>query len=377
MKRIKAGILTFHASNNSGSMLQAHALQKIIKEEIGIDNEIIDFSNIAQKRMYSLFVFPKRIKEFIKNIVYLFFLPILLRYQRDYKNFSKRYFYLSEDKYTTFDELNKLKNEYDYLITGSDQVWNFNAIDFDDSYFLSFGTPKRKIAYAVSLGASDYCLLSNSMQEKYRNYLDDFYYISVREFNAKTSLNQLTKKNIDILADPTLLLDKEYWVTLQSDRVVKSKYIFWYAMTYTIEHLIQIKNASIKYKLPVYIFDTKEWIRRGLAFHNIKLAKSSGPSSLLSLINNAEIIITSSLHGSIFSTLFEKNFWYYQTSKHNIIDDRATFLLAQLNQSDRLLKTNQLLDKNLLKEPDYSLTSEKIVELRQQSINLLKKSIYG
>lgn len=374
MGKKSAGIMTFHASYNSGSMLQAHALQKYLKDTFQIDNEIIDFSNKAQKRMYALFVIPQNIKHFLKNIVYIFFLPILVRYQNDYKKFLNKYFNLSKESYTELDEMKNQQMKYDYLISGSDQVWNVNALDFDDAYFLPFGSG-TKIAYAVSLGAFDYCEFDVDNQEKYRKMTNALDHVSVRENNAKLCLEKLCQNQFEICADPTLLLDKEYWLTLEPERVVKGKYIFWYAMTYGADHLEQIKRISKKYNLPVYVFDTKEWIRRGLAFHNIKLAKASGPCSLISLINNAEIVITSSLHGTIFSTLLEKTFWYYQTSQHNEKDDRATFLLAQLAQSDRLLNTDQLAETDLLRAPDYTATKENIKDLRRQSYTFLEKAL--
>ena len=48
----KVGIITFHASHNCGSMLQAFAIQTVI-EEIGYQSEIINFSNYGQQQLYS------------------------------------------------------------------------------------------------------------------------------------------------------------------------------------------------------------------------------------------------------------------------------------------------------------------------------------
>ena len=51
---MKIGMMTFHASHNCGSMLQAFALQHTLIEKFGYDAEIIDFSNNAQRNMYVL-----------------------------------------------------------------------------------------------------------------------------------------------------------------------------------------------------------------------------------------------------------------------------------------------------------------------------------
>ena len=52
----KIGIITFHASHNCGSMLQAYALQSTLIR-LGYTNEIINFSNAGSREMYS--VLPK------------------------------------------------------------------------------------------------------------------------------------------------------------------------------------------------------------------------------------------------------------------------------------------------------------------------------
>lgn len=50
---MKIGLITFHASHNNGSMLQALALQHIFSEKYVCDVKIINFSNSGQRNMYS------------------------------------------------------------------------------------------------------------------------------------------------------------------------------------------------------------------------------------------------------------------------------------------------------------------------------------
>ena len=40
MMKTEIGIMTFHASNNCGSMLQAYALQYVIKKKLNMQNEL-------------------------------------------------------------------------------------------------------------------------------------------------------------------------------------------------------------------------------------------------------------------------------------------------------------------------------------------------
>ena len=66
----KTATITFHNSYNCGSMLQALALQKVLIDKYGVDNEILDFSNQGQKEMYSTFWKVTGFKSFIKNALW-------------------------------------------------------------------------------------------------------------------------------------------------------------------------------------------------------------------------------------------------------------------------------------------------------------------
>ena len=66
----KVGILTFHASHNYGSMLQAFALQQILKK-LQYTPKIINLRTEKQKQMYSYF-FDRKINSlnlFIKKFL--------------------------------------------------------------------------------------------------------------------------------------------------------------------------------------------------------------------------------------------------------------------------------------------------------------------
>ena len=55
----KIGILTFHRSENYGSVLQAWALCQQINTLPDCQAELIDYSNRAQQDLYALFLPPK------------------------------------------------------------------------------------------------------------------------------------------------------------------------------------------------------------------------------------------------------------------------------------------------------------------------------
>ena len=63
----KVGIVTFHASHNYGSCLQAYALQHAISD-LGFVCEIINFRTDIQKEIYKVFTDRKGLKFILKNL---------------------------------------------------------------------------------------------------------------------------------------------------------------------------------------------------------------------------------------------------------------------------------------------------------------------
>lgn len=344
----KIGILTFHASHNCGSMLQAYALQQILNNKFKINNEIINYSSATQQRMYAILYRPNSLKDVFRNILNLLFYKIIKNNESGYVKFMDK-FRLSEPM-STCNELRNSVENYECIIAGSDQVWNINAMDFDDTYMLPFNRVK-KVAYAVSLGASNpNC---SNQKEKYKRCIEKFSAISVREGNAKKWVFQLINRKVDLCVDPTLLLDKNEWLKITNRPIINKPYIFWYAMTYKSDQAELLSFLSKKYNMPVYVMNAKEWSRRLLFFKGIKLTSNGGPEDFLSLVSNAFMIITSSFHGSVFSYIFQKNFWYISLNKTKGNDDRATFLLDQLGLSERYISSQEARNKNLLIKPEF------------------------
>lgn len=352
MDQKNIGIITFHRSYNCGSMLQAYALQTVLKKCFSTDSEIIDFSNAAQKRMYSILYKPHNVKELFRNILNLAFYRVIAAHNKDYEDFLNERLKCTKNRYSTLSQLDENKMDFDLYITGSDQVWNTRAKDFDDAYFLPFVNSKSKIAYAVSLGATNPNTSDN--KGKYSSFIQSFDGVSVRERNAKKWIEELSGRNVEICLDPTLLVERNEWEVLAADKEVEDKYLFWYAMTYKKDVMEKVLAIGRKYNLPIYVLDAKEWSRRGLFFHGIKLAPMGGPASYLSMVKNADMVITSSFHGTVFCNVFQKNFWYLNIHDHNTQDDRALFLLQQLGLTDRYVNKKEIMERDLLEKPNYT-----------------------
>lgn len=371
----KIGIMTFHASYNCGSILQGMALQNVLKTKFDQESEIIDFSNEGQQKVYSVMYKKITLKNIVKNILCVPGIKMIKKHYDEYEKYIRTHFILSENTYSKESELHGIEKNYSMLIAGSDQIWNTRCDDADPAYFLSFAKNIKKIAYAPSLGATNILEIENS--EEYKKYLEDFKYLSVREHNGQLWLEKLTGRHVELVLDPTLLLTKEEWEQyIEKDIGIKGNYIFYYAFSYDKDNNEKIQKIAEENNLKVIIIDAKQWyIKRLYKYKNFVLCDYTGPNAFLYLMKNSKYVITTSLHGAAFSSIFNKQFAYINGKKHNPADDRAKSMLTLLNLLDRL-KYIENVNIELLNTPiDYKTAEEDKKILKEKSLKYLEGAI--
>lgn len=376
---MKVGIITFHASYNCGSMLQAFALQQLLSKN-NVQCEIIDFCNEGSRKMYA--VFPQirlqkkqsGLKWWLRTIPYCI---LIKRHNNQYKHFSDLYLKKSGKKYKSCYELERADFNYTHYFAGSDQIWNIKCKDADDAYFLSFVKSGKKVAYAVSLGATNILLTTPINIEKYKKYISDFELISVRERNAISQIESLYGKNVSIQLDPTLLLSKEEWESYfkLDERIVEEDYIFYYAFTYSPEVNQIVRNISERMKLPVYIIDAKAWGLHNIRKEGFKLCKESGPIAFLNLMKHAKLCLTTSFHGTVFSIIFKKKFWFIESSMHSVNDDRVSTLTSLLCLEHRQVGKPILETVDLYEDINFNNVDTLLQPLKEGSLKFIMEGL--
>ncbi|QQU15547.1 polysaccharide pyruvyl transferase family protein [Enterococcus casseliflavus] len=143
--------MSFSRTHNYGSQLQCFALQSYLKSKFNVDSEFINFSNDEQREMYAKYNKLSSFKILVKNLVLLKSKQLIEQHYNDFESFSENYLVKQTEDYRFPSEINY--SYFDKIIVGSDQVWNINARDFDEAYYLNFAKDKQKIAYACSMGA--------------------------------------------------------------------------------------------------------------------------------------------------------------------------------------------------------------------------------
>lgn len=366
----KIGIITFHSSYNCGSMLESYAIQKFLQKHFN-EVEIIDYSSKGQKELYMVFDKKMSIKSIIKNLLILPHYKQILLNNAKYEEFKNKYFTLSN----LVNETNITDACYDFVIAGSDQIWNVTIDDYNDVYLLSWVKKAKRIAYAPSFGAKNPMKFYHN-PDKFAEMLKNFDELSIREFNGKKWIKEMTNLEVPVLLDPTLLLEKKYYdEIIDTSFNPDNKYIFFYAPAFKRNICLFVKQISKKYNMQVITWSSKSFYYKRIKDFGFKLPPYESPSLYLNLIKNAELVLTTSFHGTIFSTIYKKCFFTLKNGGMYGDDDRVKTLLKILNMEDRLISCNFEYDYNYLKECDYSLYESNLKRYKEQSEQYLLEAI--
>lgn len=321
---MKVGILTFHDAHNYGAVLQAYALKKHIKK-LGHNVRIINYHHYTIPDG-----FPKSNNE--------------KRWEK-FNNFIKKLIDYEEEVYQTEEELEKL--DIDFWICGSDQIWNTEITNgINKGFFLNFKTKGKKISYAVSMGIPE---LPKEHEEEFKKCVENLDYISVREETLKKYVEKFTDKPVIKTIDPTLLLEKEEYEEL----ILENRYGEYILINELgpDERLVQIaqKLASERNLKIIELNDKKK------ENYFCEQVSDASPKEYLTLIKNANAIVTNSFHGTVFSIIFEKEFYTITRFNRN---SRMENILDIVDMRDRLITKVEEVDN--VKKQDYNKAHENL-----------------
>ena len=371
---MKIGIITMHRAQNFGSVLQTYALFKYLKKK-QYDVEIIDYipDRFRKKTIFNVNSdrYTKNGKKriikmlLLKSIVWL---PKLVQMKK-FNNFLRNNIELSKKSfYENCDNLDANDN-YDIVITGSDQTWNTDWSEkIDLMYFLSFVPEKtKKVSYAASFSKEK---LSDSEKEIIRPLLKRYNHITVREKSAIDILEDMNILNAKVTLDPVFLLNKIEWEELCSKRLIKEDYLLIYQMNSKINLQRIARVISRKLGVKVISVGNRNLFRKdSIVSKNVSFAS---PYVFLSMVKNARFILTDSFHGTAFSLLFEKQF----ISVRGNYPSRLENILRISGLSNRLINENdQSISQLVSTEIDYNNASALLNDCIRESKNELERII--
>lgn len=379
---MKIGILTILNVNNYGAELQCCALYRKLTK-MGYDAEVINYlfginpgHDFRGEKLTVPISFKQKVKvsllPIVQNLFCMFHQKNKKQRNKRFEEFHEKYNHLTSSVYPSVRSLYDAKFDYDVLCIGSDQVWNYEKGYSLEPFFACFdknGT--KKISYASSIGLSS---LSKEAERVFKKELSGFSHLSVREQQASELLENLLDRDVDVVLDPTLILDNKEWQEVAKfDMCPKEKYILVYIVTikpcgYVLEvarHIAKERNLKI-----VRICRDAYPEHSG---NDVQEILTAGPSDFVGLFANAEFVVTNSFHGTVFSINFSKSFYSVIKSQHST-NSRLTSILKKLNLENRILPVGSPLP--MISDVDYTIPSEKLKEERYHSIEYIKKALF-
>ena len=370
---------------NYGSVLQSYATFITLKS---IDNnvEVIRYKNRSSFKAKLEIALRIRLKylmniKMVKNKLRKVFkgdhdyIDILTRRGEKFDQFNALFLDFTNE-FGSIEDVCKSLEKDKYIIIGSDQLWGPEDIicDYHTLNWVPEGV--SKIAYATSFGVSE---LPCYLKERTKVFLNKMDMISCRETAGVEIIKNLLGQSVPQVCDPTLLLSRKKWDEIASERkIVDEPYIFVFFIG---DNPIQRKRvATLRgatgYKI-VSIQHLDQYIPSDEHFADITVNDAS-PQEFISLIKQAEYVVTDSFHATIFSVIYEKRFLTfnrYESNSSGSRNSRIDSICNKLGLNERRCNPDDDIYEKINNDIDFKKVNHILNVWRKESINYLTKAL--
>ena len=279
-------------------------------------------------------------------------------------------------------ELERLNEQCDSFVIGSDQVWNYGiSRNFGRSFFLDFADEeKKKIAYAASFGHEHFVAPVVEVGTT-KGLLERFDAISLREDDGVRIVNELFGLEAVRVLDPVFAVHPGIFdeIAAESKRKEEQDYIVTYILDPTPEKRQAILHASkVMGKKVINMLDGMPWNfeknRRELGLDHV--VEELQVQDWVYYLKNSSFVITDSCHGASFAILFQKDFVCFGNEARGLSRFHSLFDLFHMR--DRLLMNpKELLGRReLFEHIDYSESRRILNEERKKSRKWLHDALF-
>lgn len=367
----KIAIVTLYDDMNFGNKLQNLAVQ-IYFENMGFEVKTLPYLEVLYARCsfksFTHGIAHKILQTFGFEKERLRQKKLKEKRRKCIKEFSDKYLKLAD--YIRYSRLpNDLKSQYDYFVSGSDQVWTSGYRDKKslEYFFLMFADPEQRLTISPSFGFNEF---PQEYADIYEKGLNGFKYLSCREESGQKLINKLTGKTAEIHLDPTMLINTEYWYEIidKPSSFFDGDYIFVYALGgFSGELKNRTEKAAQKNKLKIININEI----------NSEYYTTTRPDNFLYWIKNAKLVVTDSFHAIVFSILFKVPFIVFLRKDISGMENRLTTILNKFLLADRQIFEDDAEDffENTKKlfSIDYSHTEKILENEREKALDFYKK----
>ena len=272
-------------------------------------------------------------------------------------------------------DYHRLLRTTDVFCVGSDQLWN-SYYTKDTFMLLPWAKGVKRISYATSIGTDD---IAPDMRATYRRELRKFAHLSLREETGCRAIAALTSRtDVRRVLDPTLLLTPDDWRAVaqnaEADLPLPSPYILCYLIGANAAYHAQLQDVQQRIGIPRIIhlpaaeasdFTIPEAIR----------CEDAGVREFLRLLDGAALVVTDSFHATALSINLRRPFIEFlrfpETAAANQ-NSRIHDLLSVFHLQNRLYAP----DSAAWAEPlDYSPAASLLASARADSLAYLVNAI--
>lgn len=313
-------IVTLCKSPNFGAYLQAFALKEVL-EGYGYKVSFLDIYDEEnnKKKLQFLFRGWKR-----RPLSILF-------------NFRKLLAFRSAEKQLSIVPRGDL-SEFNAVFIGADEIWSVTNGTFNSApeFFGLNLSNLLKFSYAPSVGNSD---VEDMVQHPgFMQGLNNLDMLSVRDGESyEVATKAAGRDDVTLVLDPTFLHD---FSANEESFDVGCRYLLVYTYGFSAEVVKEVKAYARQHGLAII----SAGFHHSWADRNI----SCNPFEFLSLVKEAEYVVTDTFHGSIFAIKYQKNFVSYGRHKKKV-----KYLLESLGLEGSLVDPGYLVEGRLI-ETDYS-----------------------
>lgn len=345
----KVTITTAHKGFNYGTSLQAYASKSYITS-LGYDAEIVWYKegfikgrDIRLRKLIFMFLRTFWRPSLFKKTLLSYKSSLTKEINEDAKKifleFTEKELNIQSFSWRELKEYVR-KEEVIACICGSDQIWNATNIYIDPIYYLKFAPRKKRVAYAPSFGKDEIPKYNKNAIKRNISQID---YLSVREEQGSNIINELVGREVPVMIDPTLLLNKEDWLKAIRDinNNDKKKYILLYFLDKPSQEAMRyIENLMKIYKCDIISIPNKH--DEFEKFDNCN-SFSTGPLEFIDLIANSLFVCTDSFHGMAFSINLNTPFFIFKRVYGAASDQssRIVSLLEKLELQDRFINETE------------------------------------
>ena len=374
---MKVGILTQPLMDNYGGLLQAYALNEILKS---LNHEVIIINRQSKSSKFRI------LASIIKSLI--IGRPIKVNPRLKLTPNQKRIIYkntkLFREKYipnishmiTKDKEMLELNDMgFDAYVVGSDQCWRPLYSSKISNYFLDFAENQeniKRIAYAASFGVSKW-EFNEEDGKRCAELAKKFDAISVREDSGVELVKKHLGMNAVHMVDPTMLLAKEQYIKLanlekQSESEGNLKV---YVLDMTLDK--QTFVCSIEEKLGLKQFEVLPEKRLGIdKIEHIEDFVFPNPAKWLRGFQDAKFVVTDSFHGTVFSILFKVPFIALGNKNRGMA--RFESLLKMFELEDRLVSESSRLNTDDILKNEINWDSVHVIleKEKEKAFSFLK-----